>query len=116
MRNITQVDSPPLQDFHAQTLLGKIFHTLLGYLNHSFLRCQWLVVRPRGADQAGQGDRGLSAIEQEVGSEAGRLLQGVERPETREAGCRPRLALRMVLILKWDDSIGAFPKGWYAIE
>ena len=34
----------------------------------------------------------------------------------REVGCLPKLALRIVFILKWADSIDAFPKGWYGRE
>ena len=39
MGHVTQVDSSSLQDFKAKAILGKILHTLLGDLNHPFLRC-----------------------------------------------------------------------------
>ena len=82
MGHVTQVDPSSLQDFKAKAILGKILHTLLGDLYHSFLRCYWLVVRSWRADETGKREGRLPAIEQEVGGQAGRLLQGVEGPDS----------------------------------
>ena len=79
MIHVAQMNPPALENLHSQAMLGKIFYTLLCYLNNSFLRCQRLVVRSGGADQAGQGQGGLPAIEQEIWSEPrGLVLQRVE--------------------------------------
>ena len=70
VRHVTQMDPPSLQDFKTEAILGEVLHTLLGYLNHSLLRCQWLIVWPWRADEAGKREGCLPAIEQEVGGQA----------------------------------------------
>ena len=77
VRHVTQMDPPSLQDFKTEAILGEILHTLLGYLNHSLLRCEGLIVWPGRADETAEGEGSLPAIEQEVGGQACGLFQRI---------------------------------------